>query len=240
MWSIATLPKMPSATRMARSRGCPTRPPGRGGLGWGIVLLVSVGCVPYTSGLTARPVPEGTVQRSVTISGLSPTAFLRDSVSIPVPWPDVAVRWPLDSRTDIGVRLPSAVILSVRRQVIGEGIQGVAAGVEGAVGVTFEGKPHAGTTVTVSGSEAGRVTPYGGVRALVSGTGNTALRPFLGGTRETRTMQAVGAFLGLRMGGMERGVAPEIGVFVVRPGFAPFERRVVLVPGLTIYGPRWR
>ncbi len=199
--------------------------------------------MPYTSGLTARPVPQGTVQRTITISALSPAAFLRDSISIPIPWPDVAVRWPIDSRTDVGVRLPSALIVSVRRQVIGEGIQGVAAAVEGAVGVTFEGKPHAGATVTLSGSERGSVTPYGGVRVLLSGTGDRPLglqQVFSGATREARTMQAVGAFLGFRLGGMDRGVAPELGVFLVRPGFAPFQRGVVLVPGITIYGLRWQ
>lgn len=218
--------------------------PGRGDRAWwGVVLLTSVGCVPYTSGLTARPVPHGTVQRTFTISGLSPAAFLRDSISVPIPWPEAAVRWPIDSKTDIGVRILSAVILSVRRQVLGEGLEGVAAAVEGAVGVTFEGKPHAGATVTVSGSETGRVTPYGGVRALLTGAGDRPLglqSVFSGATREARTMQAVGGFLGLRLGGMDRGVAPELGVFLVRPGFAPFQRRVVLVPGITFYGLRWQ
>lgn len=199
--------------------------------------------MPYTTGLTARPVPQGTVQRTITISALSPAAFLRDSISAPFPWPEVAVRWSVDARTDVGVRLPSALIVSVRRQVIGEGIQGVAAAVEGAVGLTFEGKPHAGATVTLSGSERGSVTPYGGVRALLSGAGDRPLglqHVFSGATREARTMQAVGTFLGLRLGGMERGVAPELGVFLVRPGFAPFQRRVVLVPGITFHGLRWQ
>ncbi len=199
--------------------------------------------MPYTSGLTARPVPQGTIQRSITISTVWPGAFLRDSIAIPLPWPDAAVRWPIDARTDVGVRLPSALIVSLRRQVIGEGIQGLAAAVEGAVGLTFEGKPHAGATVTVSGSETGRVTPYGGARALLTGAGDRPLglqQVLSGVTREARTMQAVGAFLGVRLGGMDRGVAPELGVFLVRPGFASFPRRVVLVPGFTIYGLRWQ
>lgn len=226
---------MPTAPRSADRRSRASTPPVLP-----LLLLATQGCLPYTSGLTARPVPEQTVQSAVTVTGITPGALLRDSIAGPFPWPELSVRWPLDRRTDIGVRILSTMILSLRRQVVGDEFDGVAGAIEGAVGITFEGKPHAGITATVSGPETGTIVPYGGVRGLLSGTGHRGLGPPAGGQRDTRPMAAFGGFLGLRLGGRALGVAPELGVFVVRDGFAPFASRVVLVPGVTIHRLRTR
>src|SRR5690349_9854815 len=87
------------------------------------LAIASLGaCIPLTVGSTAKPVPVGTTTRSMSIY-VVPNSF-DDSInerSYPRYGVDPEVRFGLDERSDIGVRVPSfsGIVANYKRRLNG-------------------------------------------------------------------------------------------------------------------------
>ena len=203
-----------------------------------LLLIFCSGCIPYTTATTAHPVKEDNSPSASTTAYAVPNGLdlLRDSTAFGDDGQafvgfDTEVRFRVDESSDVGIRIPtfSGFIVNYKRRVVGADTSAFAlAGMVGGGFVNLGQHAHFEATVIASGLEAATVTPYGGLRAMqVVPLSETAVSdsPTLGG------------FFGLRIGTMELGVTPEVGVYYDEPALdISADRNVLFVPSLTFHG----
>jgi hypothetical protein len=84
--------------------------------------LIMSGCIPFTVGSTARPVAPGEMMRSMSFYSV-PNSFdgLDSTRNYPRAGMDSEVRYGLDDRSDIGLRIPSysGAIINYKRRLNG-------------------------------------------------------------------------------------------------------------------------
>jgi len=200
--------------------------------GAALIIALSTGCIPLTVGSTAQPTPVGTTVRSTSVY-VVPNSF-DDSVdnrSYPRYGVDPEIRFGLDDRSDIGVRVPSfsGVVANYKRR-----LNGVSDAPGSAVALMLGGglvnwgdHAHFEATVIASAAESDRFTPYGGVRAM------QVIPINRGAMHDSPTF---GGFLGARIGTRDAGISPEIGVFIDRSALGIRNGSVLFVPAITIHG----
>lgn len=194
--------------------------------------LLATGCLPYTVGSTARPAPRGELQQTGTIYAI-PGAYENDADSVSVPqWgADGEVRYGLDDYSDVGLRIPmgSGAVVTYKRRLNGPSeSDGAAVAVMAGTGfVNFGEHGLFELTLLASGHDRGTVTPYGGLRAMQV----IPLSRYAVSDRPT-----FGGFLGLRLGRSDLGVSPEIGVYYDPSALELRERRLIIVPAVSIHG----
>ena len=199
-----------------------------------VTATTGQGCVPYTVGSTARPAPLGELEQTASFYSI-PGAVESDADSLSVPFfgLDGELRYGIDDRSDIGLRLSnfSGAVLTYKRRLDGlSQDSGAAIAVMAGGGFVNLGE-HAMLELTLlaSGEDRGRVTPYGGLRAMqVLPLSRYAVsdRPSAGG------------YVGVRLGAADFGVSPEVGVYYDPSALDLRRRRVIIVPAVSMHGAR--
>ena len=197
------------------------------------------GCIPYTVGSTARPVPKG--ERSSTMStwvlpSMGDTTFGSSSSHLMI---DYEMRWGIDSTSDAGFRTTGGgVIVNYKRLLSGPSSIYDVAVMPGAGFVNLGNHAYFETTLMASkrprtpassaDKKASNVLPYFGLRVMqVAPLNSDAVhdRPTAGG------------FLGVRFGTTDFGVSPEIGVFYDHSALGVRKNDLVIVPAISVHGP---
>ena len=200
-----------------------------------LVTAFSTGCVPYAVGSTAQPVPVGDWVSSNTIyfipAGIDRMNNQADTTrSVSLVGNDVEARLGLDDRSDIGVRAPGliGIVVNYKRRLTGIDDQAAAWGVIAGGGIVNAGAhAHIEATLIYSARQNIRLTPYGGVRVM-------QVFPL---TRDAaRDRVTAGVFLGMRIGRLEMGVSPELGVFYDHSVLGLRKRNIIVVPSFTLHG----
>lgn len=198
------------------------------------------GCIPYTVGSTARTVAPGERTSSVStylilngMEDLSDSTASRTASLIGV---DNEIRFGLDRRSDVGVRVPnlSGIVLTYKRRLdavptdeAGSPRGYVVALMPGLGFVNFGEHAHFELTMLASAPQDQRLLPYGGMRVMqVLPLSSTAVR-------DTPT---AGVFAGLRIGTADQGVSPELGIYYDRSALDLRSSTVIVVPSLTVQG----
>ena len=197
-----------------------------------VVTISVAGCIPLTVGSTAQPVPVGTAVRSMSVY-VVPNSF-EDTVdhrALPRYGVDPEVRFGLDDRSDIGVRVPSfsGIVANYKRRLNGLS-QDPGAAVSVMVGgglVNWGDHAHLEATLMASAAESDRFTPYGGLRAM------QVIPLDKGAVKDSPTL---GGFMGVRIGTRTAGISPEIGVFYDHSALGLHKSNVLFVPAITIHG----
>ena len=190
------------------------------------------GCLPYTVGSTARPAPAKVLQRTLLVYAI-PGAIESeyDSVSVPLMGADFELRYGIDERSDIGLRFPSlsGAVLSYKRRMTGDsGNVGAALAVMAGGGfVNFGDHGMLELSLLASSAELETWTAYGGLRTMYV----VPLSRYAVSDRPT-----AGAFIGVRLGSSDLGVSPEVGVYYDPSALELRERRVIIVPGVSVHG----
>lgn len=193
---------------------------------------LATGCLPYTVGSTARPAARGEIQKTGTMYAI-PGAYEDDADSLSLPqWgADGELRYGLDDYSDLGLRIPmgSGVVVNYKRRLDGPSeSDGPALAVMAGGGfVNFGEHGLLELTLIASGHDRGTVTPYGGLRAM-------QVVPFSRYAVSDRP--TLGGFVGLRLGRSDFGLSPEIGIYYDPSALELRERRVIIVPAVSIHG----
>jgi hypothetical protein len=198
-----------------------------------LALCLASGCLPYTVGSTARTVPAGQSTKAAVVDYIPDAVdVLGDSVSAPMRGTDLELRYGLDDKSDLGVRIPSysGAVFTYKRRLVG-----TSAPESGAVSVMAGGGfvnwgEHAETELTMlaSGREASVVTPYGGLRVM------QVIPMSRNAVHDTPT---AGGFLGMRLRFGDVDVIPEIGVYYDRSALDLRRTNYIVVPGVS-FAPR--
>jgi hypothetical protein len=198
-----------------------------------LALCLASGCLPYTVGSTARTLPAGQSTKAAIVYYVPDAVdVLGDSVSAPMRGTDLELRYGLDDKSDLGVRIPSysGAVFTYKRR-----LAGTSAPESGAVSVMAGGGfvnwgEHAETELTMlaSGREASVVTPYGGVRVM------QVIPMSRNAVHDTPT---AGGFLGMRLRFGDVDVIPEIGVYYDRSALDLRRTNYIVVPGVS-FAPR--
>lgn len=195
----------------------------------GFLLLPALtGCIPFTVGSTARPVPAGEHTRSSSLY-VVPSSFDVDSAhSLSRLGADTEVRYGLDDRSDMGFRVVgySGGVITYKRRLNGLTTQpGFALAAQGGVGVVNMGEhAHFEASLLASGAE-NTVTPYGGIRAM-------QVYPISRGA--VHDSPTIGAFFGVKLGDNDYAISPEIGFFHDRSALGIRTGSLIIVPSVTI------
>jgi len=194
--------------------------------------VLMTGCLPYAVGSTARTAPAGSIEQMGTFYSI-PGGFESDadSLSAPLFGVDAEFRYGIDERSDVGLRIPSmsGVVLNYKRRLTGDDeTTGPAVALMGGGGFVNLGE-HAllELSLLVSGHDRGTLTPYGGLRGMQV----IPMSRYAVSDRPT-----IGGFLGLRLGRADFGVSPELGVYYDPSALDLRERRVILVPSVSVHG----
>ena len=195
-------------------------------------IACTVGCIPLTVGSTARPVSVGETVTSTSMyvvpNSLEDSASGRSLSRYGV---DAEVRFGLDDRSDIGVRIPSAsgFVANYKRRLNGASdARGAAVALMAGGGILNWGDhAHLEATVIASGEDNNRFTPYGGIRAMQVFPINR------GAVHDSPT---IGGFFGARIGSVTAGISPELGIFYDRSALGIRRGTVLFVPAITIHG----
>jgi hypothetical protein len=199
------------------------------------VLLAAGACIPYATGTTARPAPQGEVIPSAAVYFI-PGGVDRmsgDSVGGSYFGLDPEVRFGIDGRSDLGIRAPGVVGLTVnyKRRVDGNGeLDGPALAYMVGAGVVNAGEhAHVEASLLASGSqgEGFWLTPYGGIKAM-------QVFPLV--EDAVSDDPTVGVFAGVRIGTEALGISPEVAVFYDRSALGLRDRNVIIVPSFTFHG----
>lgn len=212
------------------------------------VMVTTSGCMPYTVGHTALPARERQVNVTTSLFGIDKRKNVHDAVRLRetggktivedriAGWNyvgiDMEARAGVSNRADVGIRLASGqgVVVSYMRKLNGT-TETPGPNVSVMVGAGVVNFPRFGVgevSLLASGDEAGRVTPYGGVRAM-----NT----FPLKSRYPHDPLTLGAFFGSRFGRAGGGISPEIGIFYDRPYQGLIKRgNLLVVPSVSIHG----
>ena len=192
-------------------------------------------CIPYTVGSTAQTVPQGEVRQATTMYWIPNAARLGEDRAATLPGLDGEARWGLSGSTDVGLRVTSlsGMVVSLKHRLRGGAHPDSAAvSIMPGLGIVNGGEhAHVELSLVASGRTRGRVTPYGGLRVM-------QVAPITEGA--VHDSPTAGGFLGLRLGSDELGVAPEVGVFYDRSALGMRDRRVIVVPSITVRGDAFR
>lgn len=195
------------------------------------------GCIPYGVGTTARPAPAGELH-STSILSFVPGVELEEvdesgdeAYGARIPYLDNEVRYGIDERADIGIRLTSfsGIVINYKRLLTPpENLNAPAVALMGGLGfLNFGNHLHGELTLIVSGGETGQITPYGGLRAM-------QVLPISPGVPSDKP--TMGGFAGLRLGSVELGISPEVGVFYDPSALGVRETDVIVIPTVTLHG----
>jgi Glutamine synthetase len=190
-------------------------------------LLMS-GCIPFVVGSTARPVAPGESMRSMSFYSV-PNSFdgLDSSRSYPRAGVDTELRYGLDDRSDLGLRIPSysGAIINYKRRLNGATANpGVAVAVlTGAGLVNWGDHAHFELSLLASGEE-NQFTPYGGLRAM------QVVPISQGAVKDSPTF---GGFFGVRIGAHDFALS-EIGVFHDHSALGIRKGNIIVVPSITM------
>ena len=195
------------------------------------VLLGVAGCIPYTVGSTAQPVPEGESSEAMvfyTIPNGIETS--RDSGGIAWTGFDMEFRRGVSDRADVGIRIPSAsgIVVTYKYRLGSDFNERRAASalMFGGGFVNMGNHAHFELTFLTSGRQA-MFTPYGGLRVA-------QVIPL---SRDAESdSPTAGGFLGLRIGKETLGVSAEVGVFYDRSALELRSSNVIVVPALVLHG----
>jgi len=143
---------------------------------------------------------------------------------------DLELRFGIDGRSDVGLRLPggmSGAIINYKYRLVGdEGGDSPAVALLTGVGMINWGNHlHLEASLIASGAEQALATPYGGLRAM------QVVPVSEGAVSDSPTL---GGFLGIRLGDEEFGISPEIGIFYDRSALGLRSHNVIIVPSVTI------
>lgn len=204
----------------------------------GVVLSVGLtGCIPYTVGSTARPLPRG--DRASTMStwvlpAMGDTTFGTSQSFLMI---DYETRWGIDDKSDAGLRATGGgIVLNYKRLLSAPSSIFDVAVMPGFGFVNWGDHGYFETTLIaskrpvspVSASQQTRnVLPYFGLRVMqVAPLNSDAVhdRPTAGG------------FLGVRFGTENFGVSPEVGVFYDHSALGVRKNDFVIVPAISVHG----
>lgn len=224
-----------------------SRVPGtRGLLAAGPLLALVTACIPYTVGTTAQPVSVG--DRTATlVTYAMPSVNVLDSARADRPSSastlaaDGEVRWGLDHRSDMGIRITSGsgMVLNYKRLLSDTASRTRFALITGAGVVNMAQHGHVELTLLASGWEPETrfrnasnpepvpIVTYGGLRVM-------QVMPLAEGA--VRDQPTVGAFFGARIGRVDYGVSPEIGVFYDHSAMGVRKRDLVIIPAISVHG----
>ena len=199
-------------------------------------LLAAGACIPYATGTTALPAPQGEVVPSASVYFV-PGGIERltvDSVSGSYFGMDSEVRFGIDGRSDVGIRAPGMVgiTLNYKRRIDGNGeAAGPALAYMVGAGVVNAGEhAHLEASLLASGRPAGEgisFTPYGGLKAM-------HVLPMV--EYAVSDDPTIGVFAGIRLGTEGLGISPEIAVFYDRSALGLRDRNFIIVPSFTFHG----
>jgi hypothetical protein len=197
----------------------------------GMVLSGVAGCIPYTVGTTAQPVPKGEMAPSVVWYSIpNGIELLRDSIGVAFTGVDVEGRVGVTDRADVGVRVPagSGLVVTYKYRLTSSVDRTAAAvAIMGGGGlVNWGNHAHFELTLLASGHQS-LLTPYGGLRAA-------QVAPL--STSAPSDSPTAGGFLGLRIGKEQLGVSAEVGLFYDRSALGVRSRDVIVVPALVLHG----
>lgn len=206
------------------------------------VLAPLAGCIPYTVGTTAEPVRAG--QRSETMSTfvIPSMARLDSTRSFSNLAVDMELRWGLDNQSDVGIRVPSGVglIVNYKRLLSAPDATTKVAVLPGFGFVNLGHHAHFELSLIASrhnpdhAPPTGRETslrkqfvPYGGLRVM-------QVAPIAEGAVHDRP--TAGGFAGLRIGSVDFGISPEIGVFYDHSALGARTGDLIVVPSISVHG----
>jgi hypothetical protein len=203
------------------------------------LLLVGTGCIPYTVGTTAQTERPGHSSRALSMY-MIPNGIALDTTrgqGHSLRGSDLEVRYGLDARSDIGVRVPSAsgVVVTYKRRLGADtsSTRAAVAVMGGGGFVNFGEHALAQLTVVASGRQSAQpgVSAYGGLHAV-------QVAPLsYGATHDTPT---IGVFTGLRIGDRNNAVSPELAVFYDRSALHIRRGDLLIVPSVTVTGDVFR
>lgn len=196
------------------------------------LLVPLAACLPYTVGTTARPVERGEVSRTVSHYFI-PNAVERfgDSVANSLYGVDLEARFGLDERSDVGIRFTSGsgAVVSYKRRLdaFDRPEEAGIALLTGAGIVNWGEHAHVEATLLASGRDSDRATMFGGLRVM-------QVIPI--GRGAVHDSPTAGGFVGVRIGTVDRGISPELGVFYDRSALDIRSSTVIFVPAVSIHG----
>lgn len=211
-----------------------------------IVSTLATACIPYTVGTTARPVATGESSNSL-VTYAMPSVGVLDSTRSPRSASNLAADWEsrfgIDDRSDVGVRVTSmsGIVMNYKRLLSSTDRRTLVAIMPGAGVVNMGQHGHFEMTLLlsawepppargpVSSEEAPMLVPYGGLRVM-------QVVPLAEGA--VRDRPTAGGFVGLRIGTLDLGVSPEIGVFYDHSALGVRKNNVVVVPAISVHGDR--
>ena len=204
-------------------------------------LASAAACVPYTVATTATPLPKGRDASTMVtyampkIGRIDSSRHLRET---PVSYlaADFEWRMGLDEKSDVGVRVPSmsGLVVNYKRLLSDSSSRMRSAVMPGAGIVNLGQHVHFELTWLVSAREqfdarAATFVPYGGLRIM-------QVAPVAEGAVADRP--TVGVFMGTRIGSLDLGISPELGVFYDHSALGVRERDIVIVPAIAVHGDR--
>ena len=204
-----------------------------------VVAVNLTGCIPYTVGSTARPVPKGekTSTRSTFVLpsiGDTTLGTARSHLMI-----DYEKRWGIDGRSDAGFRATGGGIIVNYKRLLSDSSSIYDIAVMPGTGFVNLGE-HAyfETTLIASkrprnaaasgGKNPSNVLPYFGLRVMQVAPLNS---------QAVHDRPTAGGFLGVRFGSTDFGVSPEIGVFYDHSALGVRKNDLVIVPAISVHGP---
>ena len=205
-------------------------------------LLATVGltgCIPYTVGSTARPVPRG--DRTTTMSTwvmptLGDTSMGERSSALMI---DYETRWGVDEKSDAGVRaVGGGLVFNYKRLLSGPSSVYDVAVMPGMGFVNWGNHAYFESTLLASKRPTsprrkddrhltGDVLPYFGLRVM-------QVAPLNSGAVHDRP--SAGGFLGVRFGTENFGISPEVGVFYDHSALGMRKNDFVVVPAISVHG----
>jgi hypothetical protein len=193
----------------------------------------SLGCIPYTVGTTAQPVPRGeSIPVLIWYSIPNGLEYMRDSAAVAFSGVDVEGRSGVTDRADVGIRVPSGTGLVVTykyRLTSNPDRKAPALAVMGGGGLVNLGN-HAYFELTLLASaRQATFTPYGGLRG-------SQVIPL--STSAVTDSPTAGGFFGVRIGSDQLGVTPEVGVYYDRSATGVRSGNVIVVPALVVHGTK--
>jgi len=193
------------------------------------LLIALTACLPYTVGTTARTVPVNETTNSTSYYFI-PSAIRgpHDTVAVPLAGADYELRFGLDARSDMGMRiLPGGVGIDYKRR-IDRDMSGTGTAVAYIVGGGIvNGGEHLMVqgTLIASAREDAPIAPFGGLRAI-------QVMPISQGAVSDKP--TIGAFGGAQVGNRYFTVRPELGIFYDHSALGVRKRDVIFVPAITL------
>ena len=193
-------------------------------------LMLATGCLPYTVGSTAQTVPAGESRKAGLVYFIPDAVGLSgDSVAAPMRGADLELRYGLDDRSDIGVRIPaySGAVFTYKRRIAGTSApeSPAVAFMAGGGFVNWGEHAEGELTLMASGSEAGVITPYGGLRAMhVVPISRSAVHD----------SPTAGGYVGMRLRFGDVDVSPEVGVYHDKSALGLRSTNYIIVPAVTL------